>query len=899
MKKQVLIIDGSSFLYRAYYSMRPLHTPNGQPVHAVYGFCRMIKKLLSTFQAQHVALVWDSKGKTARHELFADYKATRQAPPSDLFDQKQLIVQFAELIGLHQVMQPGVEADDLIGSLARYAQQHDYEAIVVSSDKDLAQLLTENVHIFDAFKDITITKQSFQADKGMAVEKLAFYHALVGDASDNIPGVKGIGPKGALTLVNQFNSLDELYANLNQVASERIRNALQANKENAYLSHQLFLLRDVPVTLNEEQLIFDTAAWSKARPFFEQLGFTSLLKEIAAPQQSTMQPAEPFAHERYQFITINTPESLQQVADEIKAAGLVALDTETTGLSPLQSTMVGLSLCTRQGCAYYIPLRHTTGELQLDVETVQRVLGPIFADTAIKKVLHNAKFDLLVLQRANLPLRGLSFDTIVAASLLVPDWQRVGLKSLSLSYFDERMLTFDQVVTQKNYADFTQVPLALATNYAAADAHQTFKLFHVLEKQLRDQQLLALYENIEHPLIDVLSAMEYEGIACDAQLLGTIDAQLTKALSALEYEICSLIGYLPGAINLNSPKQLEQLLFGQLKLPPQKKSAKKTGYSTDQEVLQTLAEMHIVPRLILKYRELYKLKSTYVSALPAAINPETGHIHTSYNQISVATGRLASSEPNLQNIPVQEGELTVRSAFFAPENEVFISADYSQIELRVLAHLSQDKALLEAFLHNRDIHAQTAAGLFDTALDQVTHQQRQIGKRINFSILYGLTPYGLSKDLNISTTQAKEYIDKYFAQYPAVRGWMDQVIEQTKRTGYTQTVWGRKRAVPGIREKNRHLFEAACRIAINTCAQGTAAEIMKMGMIKLHEAFKQQNLDARIILQIHDELLIKTPHGQEKSVHDLTQKTLESVVDWPVPLKVTLRSGKTWQDVTK
>lgn len=899
MKKQVLIIDGSSFLYRAYYSMRPLHTPHGQPVHAVYGFCRMIKKLLTTFQAQHVALVWDSKGKTARHELFADYKATRQAPPSDLFDQKRLIVQFAELIGLHQVAQPGVEADDLIGALARYAQTHDYDAIVVSSDKDLAQLLTENVHIFDAFKDITVTKQSFQADKGLPVEKLAFYHALVGDASDNIPGVKGIGPKGALTLVNQFNSLDELYANLDQVASERIRNALQAHKESAYLSHQLFLLRDVPITINEEQLIFDATAWSNAKPLFEQLGFTSLLKEITIPNDAMSRPTEPFAHERYQFITINTPELLWQVADELKTAGLFALDTETTGLSPLQSTMVGLSLCTRHGHAYYLPLRHKTGELQLDFEMVQKVLGPIFADTAIKKVLHNAKFDQLVLQRAKLPLHGLTFDTIVAASLLAPDWQRVGLKSLSLSYFEERMLTFDQVVTKNNYADFTYVPIALATNYAAADAHQTFKLFHVLEKQLREQQLLTLYEKIEHPLIDVLSAMEYEGIACDAKRLEILDEQLTKTLSALEYEICSLIGYLPGAINLNSPKQLEQLLFGQLKLPPQKKSAKKTGYSTDHEVLQTLAEMHIVPRLILKYRELYKLKSTYVSALPTTINPETGHIHTSYNQISVATGRLASSEPNLQNIPVQEGELTVRSAFFAPENQLFISADYSQIELRVLAHLSQDKALIEAFLHDRDIHAQTAAGLFDIALDQVSHQQRQIGKRINFSILYGLTPYGLSKDLNIPTTQAKEYIDKYFAQYPAVREWMNQIIEQTKRTGYTQTVWGRRRAVPGIHEKNKNLFEAACRIAINTCAQGTAAEIMKMGMIRLHEAFKHQNLGARITLQIHDELLIKTPQDQAQSVQDLTKKILESTVDWSVPLKVTLRSGKTWQDVTK
>jgi DNA polymerase-1 len=513
--------------------------------------------------------------------------------------------------------------------------------------------------------------------------------------------------------------------------------------------------------------------------------------------------------------------------------------------------------------------------------------------------MHNAKFDLAVLRQAGIDVQGLYFDTMIAASLIVPEWQKVGLKALSQTMLNEQMLSFADVVEAQKYPDFSHVPLATAVAYAAADAHQTFKLWRILEGELEKHNVLSLYRDLEHPLLAVLCAMEQEGIPCDCALLGELEEKARKELALVEQEIYGLTGALPGSLNLNSPKQLEQLLFGTLQLPPQKMSAKKTGYSTDQEVLEILAKLHVVPRLILRHRELAKLRGTYLIGLAEAVNKKTQKIHTSFSQTNVATGRLASSNPNLQNIPVQVGEITVRSAFQAPPGYVFISADYSQIELRVLAHLAHDKGLIEAFAADRDIHAQTAAKLFNIAAESVSQEQRQIGKRINFSIMYGLTPYGLSRDLNISATDAKRYIDTFFSQYPGVKIWMDAMTQQAIEKGYVTTWFGRRRFIPGIYEKNKHLFEAARRVAINTPAQGTAAEIMKLGMIRVHERLVRERLDAQLLVQIHDELLIKVTELQVEQAKAIIKETLEQVVTWDVPLRVTMRVGKTWQEVTK
>ncbi|HJM68426.1 MAG TPA: DNA polymerase I [Candidatus Babeliales bacterium] len=898
-EKTLFLIDGSSFLYRAYYGLKPLHALDGKPVQAVYGFVRMIKKIVDTFDPQKFVLVWDSKGKTERHDEFPDYKATRQAPPSDLFEQKELINEFADLIELHQIALSGVEADDIIYSLAKDASQKSEKVIVISSDKDLYQMINENIRVFDPFKNKIVDPADFEADKGFPISKLSFYHALLGDSSDNIPGVRGIGKKGAVELVQNFESLEDLYENLEKVEKPRLKNALEANKDNAFLSEKLFKLRYHKFDIPESGLAFEKDKWPNAQSLFKQLNFRTLIKDSgkkASKQLSLLPESEHLSiKKQYQFKPVLTQEELDNVVEQVKKAGAFATDTETTGVNPFRDRWIGISISTDMGESFYIPTGHKDPQVkQLTQEQVVAALKPVLEDPTIKKYLHNAKFDIHVLQQGGVAMQGLDFDTMIAASLAVDAWQSVGLKQLSEVILKEPMLTYSMVVNESKATDFADVPVRLATEYAAADAHQTLQLYNHFKDVLIKNDLMGLYETIEHPVIQVLTDMEAEGIYLDTDILSTLGEQVTQEITKIEATIRDLIG--SEEINLNSPKQIEDLLFNQLGLPPQKR--KKTGYSTDQEVLEALSKLHPVPGLLLKYRELTKIQGTYISALPEYVNPDTKRIHTSFNQIRTATGRLSSSDPNLQNIPV-ESSVKVRAAFKPKEGHVFLAADYSQIELRVLAFLSQDSVLKQAFLEDKDIHAQTAAGLFGIAVDAVTAEQRGVGKRINFSILYGLTPFGLSKDLKIPMGKAKEYIDRYFEQYPGVAKWMESIVEKTKETGYTRTFWGRKRAVPGISEGNKTLHEAAKRIAINTVAQGTAAEIMKLGMIELHKQLKEKSLESKILLQIHDELLISVPQSELKQVEELTRQSLEKVVDWDVPLKVGIKTGSDWQEVTK
>ncbi|MBI2775567.1 DNA polymerase I [Candidatus Dependentiae bacterium] len=903
-KKTLFLIDGSSFLYRAYYSMRPLHTITGAPVQAVFGFCRMLKKLSDTFKPEYLSLVWDSRGKTVRHEQYPEYKATRQAAPIDLFSQKELIQQFAEMVGIGQCQQTGVEADDLMYSIAQELKNNGVKIVLVTSDKDMGQTIDESILIFDPFKDIVIDRPAFEAKMGFPVEKLPFYFAIVGDSSDNIPGVKGIGEKGATQLVTEFNSLEDLYAHLERVPKERTRQLLAQNKENAFLSEKLFKLHYIPLHTSLSEWKYDANNWQKALPFFQELNFNSLIKEIkseggvpAYQQKISLSNAE-----KYNFITVTTREQLDEIANIIKAKRIVSIDTEGAGLLPMQGYMCGFSVCMEKGTAYYIPYAHQTTETQLTKEEIFSVLKPLLEDETIKKIMHHAKFDLQVFFNAGIDVRGLVIDTLVAAHLITEDWQRIGLKYLSEHFLSEPMLSFADVVTNNGYKIFPQVPLKLATEYGAADAHQTLQLTSLLEHKLQDKGMEKLYHEIELPLVQVLTDMEKVGIELDLKVIEDLGERAAKDLKALQEKIISLIGDEFKEINLNSPKQLEALLFTHLKLPTQKKTTGKTGYSTDQEVLEELAQLHPVPGLIAKYRELFKLKSTYIDALPEYINPKTGRIHSTFSQTQVATGRLSSSDPNLQNIPTDSEnfpDIQIRKAFKAPEGCVFLSADYSQIELRVLAEFSRDENLIESFLHNIDIHQQTASKIFGVARENVTHAQRQVGKRINFSILYGLTPYGLSKDLKIPLNDSKRYIDTYFAQYPRVSAWMEQVVEETKAKGYVTTYWGRRRYLPGIHEKNKNLFDLARRMAINTRVQGTAAELMKLGMIHIEKLLKEHRLSGKMVIQIHDELLLSVPENELEKTEKLVRETLEKVVLWKVPLEVSTRSGRDWFEVTK
>lgn len=984
-KKTVFLIDGSSLLYRGYYGMRPLHTSKGIPVQAVYTFCRMMKRLVDMFQPEYLAIVWDSKGKTVRHEMYAEYKATRQAAPSDLFAQKEYILNFADTIGIAQVAKEGVEADDLIFSLAQERAQEGDTVVVVSSDKDMGQMLSDTIFMYDPLKEILYDPAAFAQKMGFAVDKLPFYMSLVGDASDNIPGVSGIGKKTALDLVLAYDSLEDVYARIDTVKPGRARSALQEHKDNAFLSRDLFLFHYHKIDLPKKKLFFDVNNWKKAVPLFQELEFKSLLDEFGQPDEVKAEKEVSVAAildmlKQRDFQLVTTQKQLQDLCALIKHKKAFAFDTETNGLKPLEVKLVGVSVCVQEGQAFYIPCGHVLGELdnngqsklldsksqsevdggfgtnkhgqksissdggerqqmslfgagsgdvsagehahaeqtgqsralqfgeqqsllndqnnagQLTVQQLITYLGPIFVDESIEKYAHNLKYDQLVLSSHGIEVQGTTFDTCIAASLVTKSWQSAALKKLSIYYFDEPMLTYEHMVGSTSYKDFSYVPLQDALYYAANDAHQTWRLVPLLKKELLEQELVVLFDTIELPLIQVLCEMEKEGIFLDVVELAQVNKIITQGLGAIEHEIRMIADT---DINLNSPRQVGELLFEKLKLPAVKKSSKSGVYSTGQEVLAELAKEYVVPGLILKYRELAKLKSTYLDALPAYINKKTGRIHTSFSQVRVATGRLASSDPNMQNIPTSVYGSAIRGAFKPREGQVFISADYSQIELRVLAHLSQDATLIKAFNNGHDIHAETAARLFDVDLDAVTHDQRQMGKRINFSILYGLTPYGLSKELDIPYKDAKHYIEKYFAQYPGVSEWMTQVIDFVTKHGYVTTHWGRRRDIPGIYEKNKHLHDEAKRVAINTVAQGTSAEIMKMGMINLHKAFEEQKLDAKIVLQIHDELLVTVAIEQQKEAELLIISVLDSVVDWSVPFLVTTRSGHDWKQVSK
>lgn len=936
-KTPIFIIDGSSFLYRAYYAMRPLQTSKGMSVQAVYGFCRMIRKIIKSFKIEHLVIVWDSKGKNIRHEIFPEYKANRQSAPSDLFEQKDLIIQFLTDLKIQQLAQVGIEADDLIYSLAKKFHEESYDVVIVSGDKDLGQILNHTIKLFDPFKDTFVGQEQLEASYGFPLYKLPFYFSITGDSSDNIPGVKGIGTKGATDLVNKFENLDDLYANINKVEKRRMQELLVGQKDNAYLSLQLFTLQQYPVNIDIKNTVINENNWQNTIPLLESLEFKSLVTELSTNIQSSplarniktqLQPtpthqdrtgtASIFSteqtqtesqasfftenrkalHEIYNFVCINNEQALLELCSKIKEKKAFALDTETTGIEVMLDVCVGISIALETGTGYYIPFKHSTNEQQLSHQQVQKHLAPIFADQNIKKYLHHAKFDQIILYQTGMPLAGVAFDTLIAASLIVQDWQKKNLKVLSEFYFDETMLTYEEILKQTKVKDFSGVPLDLATNYAAADAHQTLKLYELFKTELTKQNLDKLFYDIEMPINEILVAMQIEGIYCDKNVLEKLDVFVTADIKKIEEEIAV---FTQEPINLNSPKQIKELLFNKLNLPTQKKSAKNTGYSTDAEVLRTLSKIHPVPGLLLKYRELYKLKSTYIESLPTFINPNTNKIHSSFNQTLVATGRLSSSNPNLQNIPTSDFgyATTIRAAFKADQNHAFIAADYSQIELRILAHMSGDETLKQAFLHNQDIHRQTAVKLFAVTPDQISSEQRNIGKTINFSILYGMTSYGLSKDLEIPYKDAQKYIKTYFEQYPGIVNWMESVVEFTKTHGYTQTLFGRKRYIPGIYERNKTLYELAKRIAINSAVQGTAAEIIKIGMINLQKNLDTAGLQAKILLQIHDELIVSVPLQELEQTQALVKATLESVVNWQIPLIVETKSGATWDIVTK
>jgi len=921
----LFVVDGSYLLYRSFYGLKPLHTSTGIPTQATYGFCRAIKKVLDDFKPSYITVVWDSKGGSFRQDILPEYKATRMAPPSDLFIQKEQIISFVNAIKMCQVSKVGYEGDDLIASLVK--DHPDHQIILVCADKDMYQLLSDNVLIFDPFKNKLIDEITFTQERGFGPEKIPFFYSLLGDTSDNIPGVKGIGEKTAENLVKQFDSLDDLYNNLEKVEKDRIRTLLHDQKDQAYLSLKLFTLARIDLELSEKDIAYDKKNWLNAGQIFKQLEFTSMLKEIeklsqktstnqmslfglpviadTTSQKSSDQTGTlPGALAPVPWIctVIQTEEALDLLIEKIKTHKEFGLDTETTGTCPMLDRLVGISVAVDTEEGFYIPLAHLIGQ-QLDFEKTLQKLKPVLEDKDNKIYLHQAKFDELVLSNYDINVPHTSFDTILAANLIKNAWQKINLKDLSAFYLKEPMIKFKEIMG-KTYKTFDQVPVDGAAQYGAHDALQTFKLKLVFEKELeKEPRLKKLFHDVEMPLAHVLFKMEKTGIMLDIEKINAIKIDVAKEFEQIEKKIFSAFEHKEiknlEELNLNSPKQMEVLLFDELKLPVIKKS--KTGHrSTDQEVLHELSKIHPIPGLILKHRELAKLKNTYLDPLPSYVSPKTGRIHTSFSQTMVATGRLSSMEPNLQNIPTSGTYgAAVRSAFIAPPGRLFLSADYSQIELRVLAFLSNDKNLIDLFMHDIDIHTKTASQLFDISIDQVTNEQRQFGKRINFSIIYGLTAYGLAQDLGIKPNEAKVYIEKYFAQYPDVARWMEHTVQEAMKTGYTETWLGFRRHVPELFEKNRMLFEAGKRIATNSPVQGTTSELMKMAMIQIDKAFTEQKIDAQLLLQIHDEIVVEFAEHERERVEKIVRDRMEHVVDWHIPLTVATRVGSDWGQISK
>jgi DNA polymerase-1 len=890
----LVLVDASSLLYRAFYGLKPLTTSKGQKVQAVYGFFKSLRQILDEYSPAAIAVVWD-KGDSGRKEIYPEYKKNRQAAPSDLLEQRHTIQLMCDAIQIPQVSVAGFEADDVIFTLARQFADTISQVIVVSPDKDLRQLVSERCTVVDPINRKTYTPEEFFKKYEFTPDQLSTYFALLGDSSDDIPGVAGIGDTRATALVKQFASLEELYENLAQVASPAVRKSLEAGRENAFISRELFTLKYVfGVTQTVDDLRYDVSLWKKAYDFFYELEFKSFLPATFKPTQE-----QHAVLENWHVSTPQTMGDIEKIFERLRLAQVITFDSETIGIGNMTSQIIGFSLAGDALEGYYISLVHGFWT-ENDVIQIKKKLTDLLQKHSCV-VMHNAKFDLHVLANWGVEILRTIDDTMLMAELLTTgDDQKVGLKALSLRLLGEAMQEYS--VVAQGYQDFSQVPLEAAARYATHDVVQTYKLYELLNKQLhKHPRLLDLYKNFERPLLMLLFKMERAGICLDISALNGVTAAVKSAIAVVEGKIQSYLVSIeyPEALTFNplSPKQVGQVLYEYLRLTPPQKTA--TGkLSTSREVLDLLSKIHPFPALIVEQRELSKLLNTYLEPLPQLVNAKTGRIHTSYSQVAVATGRLASSDPNLQNIPIaSEFGSEIRGAFVAPEGYVLVGCDYAQVELRVLAHLTKDPVLLAAFANNEDPHRQIAARLFSKSEDLVTPAERQIGKKINFSIIYGLTPYGLSQDLNISFKDAKRYVEQYFEHYPAVLPWMQGVEEVAREVGYVETLFGRRRYVPGLKESNKVSYEAARRVAINTVVQGTAAEIIKKAMLQVDQVLAEQLPEARLLLQIHDELVLEVPEKLQEKAASLVVSAMQEAVKLDVELKVSVGVGRCWKDL--
>ncbi|MCH8156516.1 MAG: DNA polymerase I [Nitrospinae bacterium] len=887
-RKSLYLIDGSSYIFRAFFGIRPLSTAKGFPTNALYGFITMLQKVIREESPDYLVVTFDSPEKTFRHEMYPEYKANRDEPPEELARQFPHFEPLVEAFGIASLRKPGFEADDIIGTLARQGAEWGVEVTIVSGDKDMMQLISPQVHMLDTMKQKRFVDADVVEKFGVGPDKVIEVMGLMGDSSDNIPGVAGVGPKTAAELIQKFGSIQNLYERLDEVDKKKLKEKLERDKDNAFLSRKLVIIdTHMDLGCDLEDMKAREPDQSALRKMFEEFEFASLLAGLEGDGASVSDEVD-----RSAYTTILTEKAFDQLIADLKKAKSFALDLETTSKRPVWARVVGISFSMKEGEACYLPLAHRYLGVpdQLNMEKTLKRLKPILEDSALKKCGQNIKYDLIVLAHEGIHLKGIDFDTMIASYLLNPSSRGHGLDDLAMEHLGHKNLTYKEVAgTGLKEIGFDEVNVERATEYAAEDSDVTWRLMGKLRPQVKGDTLKLLNE-IELPLLEVLAEMEMNGVYIDRNHLGKLSQSMGKDLRRYEAQIHDLAGE---SFNVNSPKQLAVILFEKLGLPVIKKT--KTGYSTDVSVLEQLAAQHELPEKILSYRQLAKLKSTYVDALPVEIFQKSGRVHTSFNQTVAATGRLSSSNPNLQNIPIRsELGKEIRKAFVAEGEGMLLSADYSQIELRILAHLSGDAALKHAFERGEDIHTRTAAEIFGSSLEDVDEDRRRMAKAVNFGIVYGLSSFGLSRQLKISMREAKEFIDQYFNLYKKVRVFMDDTIVEARKTGYTLTMFNRRRYLPDLNSKNRQVKESAERVAINSPIQGSAADLIKRAMIDLHREQRSGRLSAKMLIQVHDELVFELPRRDVEPAADLIRSKMETPIDLDVPIVVDVAWGVNW-----
>ena len=904
MSERLFLIDGTALVYRSFFAIKGnLTDSKGRPTNAAYGFARVLLKILREHEPSHIAVVFDAPGKTFRDDIYPEYKATRLPTPQDLIDQFPMVDDIVRAFDIPIFRVQDVEADDVIGTLARCAEEAGMEAALVTGDKDMLQLVTNRVSVYDPSKGekgLWLGAEQVIERFGVGPEHVIDALGLMGDSADNVPGVKGVGGKTARKLLEAYGTLEGVYEHLDEIKG-KLRERLEEHREMAFLSRRLVTI-DTHVDLE-----VDIEACRRKEPnpaqlseVFAELEFQSLLEE-QLPDAGTQEDL------RYTLVLTN--EQLTAAIAEMRAAGQFAVDTETTSIDPMRAGLVGLSMSCQAQTGYYVPLGHAPEALErrkhpddlfpeetlepLPREEALAALRPLLEDPEIGKIGHNIKYDLVVLERAGISLSGIVLDTMVASYLTDPSRLRHNLGEVSLQYLRRKMIPISDLIGKGSKAiTFDKVPVDAACEYACEDADITWRLAQEFHKLLRERELEALFNKVELPLISILAGMEMAGVAIDLRVFARLQQEIEKRLAELEAAIFEEAG---GPFQINSPKQLQGILFDKLGLPPKRKT--KTGFSTDVDVLEELAREHPLPQMILNYRTFDKLRGTYVEALPKLVHPETGRIHTSFNQTVAATGRLSSSDPNLQNIPVRtEIGREIRKGF-VPEGKDhrLISADYSQIELRILAHLSDDAHLKEAFDNDADIHRETAARVFGVTQESVTPEMRRQAKAVNFGVVYGISAFGLAKNLRISNAEAARFIDSYFEKYPGVREWIDRTLERAKADGYVITLLNRRRYISGLNSSNATARRAAERVAVNTPVQGSAADVIKLAMVRLDKALRGTR--ARLLLQVHDELVSECPAAEADKVAATMKETMEEAVVLSVQLKVDVGIGSNWDEI--